>query len=97
MTDKDLITEARERFEYANEGGDFDDWEQVARLVPALADRLEAQIAEMHSRELHHFEEEQASARLKTAIREALGFQSVLPAIATVPRQILEAAVKGGQ
>lgn len=31
--------------------------------------------------------------RLRTAIREALDFESVLPAIATVPRRILENAL----
>ena len=43
MTDLDeLIAEARESFSDATSGGDFDDWETLGRIVPRLADALEA-------------------------------------------------------
>lgn len=65
-------------------------------MIGQLADALEAMVKDMHARELHHFEEEQARAKAEAerdealaAIREALAFESILPAIASEPRRIL--------
>ena len=57
MTDvKSLIAEARRTAKHPSEDRD---WQNIVLI---LADALEATVKEMHARELHHFEEEQARA-----------------------------------
>lgn len=50
--------------------------DQYAELITELADALAATVAEMHKRELHHFEVEQDNAKVQAqALRDAADFR----------------------
>lgn len=72
-----LIAEAREHANAPMLGkSQWRELDKAIGLLRRLADALEAAVKEMHARELHHFEEEQKSARYRAAIEKAISWNT---------------------
>ena len=69
--------------------GDGNGCKAASRLMLEAADALEDVLRDSYTGQAEHARWQARAERLEQAIRDALAFEAMLPAIATNPRQML--------